>query len=281
MVSAFSPELDGTPELEPDDHRFFQEMIGMLRWATELGRVDVLHEVSLLSQYQAAPRQGHLEQALHIFGYLDKHPKLTLYMNPELPNLNYGIFATTNASEFEEYYRGAKEEMPHQMPRPRGIAVRTSAYCDSSHGANKVTRRSHSGHILFVNSAPVKWLSRRQQTVETSAFSSEFIALKQCIEDIEHLRFKLRMFGIPLYQDEDGDATCILCDNEGVVNNTSKVHSSLNKKHSSIAYHFARWNVAAGVCKIAWVPTTDNLADAMTKRLSVTAREYLFSRWTY
>ena len=128
----------------------------MLRWATELGQVDVLHEVSLLSQYQAAPRQGHLEQALHIFGYLDKHPKLTLYMNPELTNLNYGIFATTNASEFGEYYRGAKEEMPHRMPRPRGVSVHTSAYCDSSHGANKVTRRSHSGHILFVNSAPVK-----------------------------------------------------------------------------------------------------------------------------
>ena len=37
MVSSFVPELDGTPELGPDNHRFFQEMIGMLRWATELG----------------------------------------------------------------------------------------------------------------------------------------------------------------------------------------------------------------------------------------------------
>ena len=38
IVSAFVPELNGTPELEPDDHRFFQEMIGMLsRWAIELG----------------------------------------------------------------------------------------------------------------------------------------------------------------------------------------------------------------------------------------------------
>ena len=91
----------------------------------------------------------------------------------------------------------AEEEMPHWMPRPRRVALQTSAYVDSYHGANKVTRRSQSGHILFVNRAPVKWLSRRQQTVETSAFLSEFIALKHCIEDIEHLRFKLRMFGIP------------------------------------------------------------------------------------
>ena len=236
----------------------------------------MLHKVSLLSQYQSSPRQGHLEQALHIFAYLDKHPKLTLYMDHSLPNLDYRIF-TTDASEFAEYYRGAKEEMPHN----RGLAVSTTAYVDSSHGANKVTRRSHSGHVLFVNSAPVKWLSRRQQTVETSAFSSEFIALKQCIEDIEHLRFKLRMFGIPIYNDGEGEPTYILCDNDSVVTNTSNVESSLNKKHSSIAYHFSRWNVAAVVFQIAWVPTGENIADAMTKILSKDTRDYLFGRWTY
>ena len=109
--------------------------------------------------------------------------------------------------------------MPHRIPRPRGLAVRTTAFVDSYHGTNKVTRRSHSGHILFVNLAPVKWLSRRQQTVETSAFSSEFIVLKQCIEDVENLIFKLRMFGIPIH--DDGEPTHILCDNNSVVTNTS------------------------------------------------------------
>ena len=165
------------------------------------------------------------------------------------------------------------------MPRPRGRSVVTTAFVDSSHGANKVTRRSHSGHILFVNRAPVKWFSKRQQTVETSAFSSEFIALKHCIEDIEHLRFKLRMFGVPF--DYEQPETRILCDNEGVVKNTSKVESTLNKKHSAVAYHFARWNVAAKVCLVAWVPTAENLADAMTKRLPAAKRDYLFGNWTY
>ena len=178
-----------------------------------------------------------MEQALHIFSFLNKHPKLTLYMDLGKPPLDYKIF-TTNPDEFKEYYRGAEEEMPHRMPMPR---------------ANKVTRRSHSGHILFVNRAPVKWVSRRQQTVETSAFSSEFIALNQCIEDVEHLRFKLRIFGVPIY--DNGEPTHILCDNNSVVTNTSNVESSLNKKHSSIAYYFSRWNVAAGVCKITRIPT--------------------------
>ena len=169
--------------------------------------------------------------------------------------------------------------MPHRMPRPRRVAVRTTDFMGSSHGDNKVTRRSHYRHILFVNSDLVKWLSRRQQTVETSAFSSEFIALKQCIEDVEHLRFKLRMFGILIH--DDGEPTHILCDKYSMVTNTSNVESSFNKKHSSIAYHFSRRNVAAGVCQIAWVPTGENIADAMTKRLSKDTRDYLFGRWTY
>ena len=169
--------------------------------------------------------------------------------------------------------------MPHRMPIPRGVAVQTTAFLDSYHGANKVTRRSHSGHILFLNSAPVTWLSRRQQIVETSAFSSEFISLKQCIEDVEHLRFKLRIFGIPIH--DDGEPTHILCDNNSVVTNTYNVESSLNKKHSYISYHFSRWNVAAGVFQISWVPTGENIADAVTKILSKDTRDYLFGRWTY
>ena len=64
MQSSFVPELDQTPELSADDTTLYQEMIGMLRWATELGRVDILHEISILSQYQSSPREGHLEQLL-------------------------------------------------------------------------------------------------------------------------------------------------------------------------------------------------------------------------
>ena len=122
-------------------------------------------------------------------------------------------------------------------------------------------------------------MSKRKQTVETIAFSSEFMALKQCIEDVEHLIFKLQMFGIPT--SEDQPATVTLCDNESVVKNTSNVESSLNKKHSAIAYNSSRWNVASGVFTIAWIPTRENIADAMTKKLAEAVQDYLFGKWTY
>ena len=137
----------------------------------------------------------------------------------------------------------------------------------------------HSGHLLFVNQAPVKRLSRRKQTVETSALSSEFIAMKHCIEYIEYLRFKLQVFGITLAK--ENQSAYIWCDNESVMKNSSNVNYTLNKKHSVIAYSFKRCNVAAGVYTVAWIPTCQNIADEMTTRLSDVMRDYLFGNWTY
>ena len=277
MNNNYTPELDVTVELDDEDVTFYQELIGVLRWATEIGRVDILLEVALLSQYSASPREGHLEQLLHIFAFLRRHPKLTLYLSPELPLMDFGEF-TTQRTDFNEIYRDAEEPMPHRMPMPRGRSVVMTAFVDASHGANKVTRRSHTGYVIFLNRAPIVWYSKRQQTVETSTFSAEFIALKVCLEAIEHLRFKLRCFGIPCPK---GEPTYVYCDNESVVKNTTNVESTLNKKHSSIAYHHCRWSVAAGIMTIAHISTHENLADCFTKRLPVTVRNYLFGNWTF
>ena len=70
--------------------------------------------------------------------------------------------------------------------------------------------------MIFINKAPIHWLSKRQATVETSTFGAEFCAMKTAVEMIEALRYKLRMFGVLL----DGPAS-IFCDNEAVFKNTS------------------------------------------------------------
>ena len=56
MNTVYSPEMDVTDELNDEDTTVYQELIGILRWATEIGRVNIVHEVSLLSQYQANPK---------------------------------------------------------------------------------------------------------------------------------------------------------------------------------------------------------------------------------
>ena len=278
MTQSYRPETDDSEELDADGVTLFQELIGILRWASEIGRVDILTEISMLSSYQASPRVGHLQQVYHIFAFLKKNHKLTIYFNPEEPDIDPSWFQGDAAHTFKEQYRDAEEQLPpdHMCPKPRGRQVSTTAYVDSSHAANMVTRRSHTGFILFLMRAPILWFSKRQNTVEASTFSSEFIAAKVCVEHITALRFKLRMFGVHI----DGP-TNMLCDNESVVKNSSLLSSTLNKKHSSIAYHSVRWNVAAGVVRMAWIDGRFNLADAMTKRLSMERRQELFGEWTY
>ena len=88
MLSDYRPDLDATVELDSNDITMFQQLIGELGWATEIGRVDILHDVSVLSVFQASPRDGHLHQVFHIFSFMKKDLKLTIYFDPRFPNID-------------------------------------------------------------------------------------------------------------------------------------------------------------------------------------------------
>ena len=276
LPTLYRPELEDSIELEPQEITYYQELIGILRWAIELGRVDILHEVSLMSAYQAAPRQGHLNRVLDIFAYLKQDPKKTLYFSPELPLLDEGAF-TSKRADFRERYGALTEPIPPGTPEPRGRgSCILTAFVDAAHASNRVTRRSHTGYLIFLNRAPIIWYSKRQKTVEASTFSSEFIALKACTEAIIALRYKLRQFGVAM----DAPAN-VLCDNQGVVHNTTRVESTLQKKHNAIAYHFVREQVAAGTIRVGKVASNANLADPLTKVLPLVQRTWLFDQWMF
>jgi len=81
FTTGYHPELDVTPELMPEKANYYQEMIGVLRWAVELGRIDIHVQVALLSQYLANPREGHLDQCFHIFAYLKGHGRSKLVLD--------------------------------------------------------------------------------------------------------------------------------------------------------------------------------------------------------
>ena len=64
------PELDISPELDPDAASYYLTIIGILRWMVELGRIDIITEVLLLSSHVALPREGHLEAAVHVMAHV-------------------------------------------------------------------------------------------------------------------------------------------------------------------------------------------------------------------
>ena len=270
----YRPEEDETPELVGEEITNFQELVGILRWAIEIGRADILLEVTLLSSQLASPRKGHMEQVYHIFGYLKKHLKRKIYLDPDHPDVNESRF---QKFDWEDFYKGAEEPIPNNIPEARGRAIGLHCFVDADHASDKVTRRSQTGIIIFGNKAPLVMFSKRQNSVQTSTFGSEFLALRQAVELVQALRFKIRQFGIPL---EEGGAN-LYCDNEAVYKNVVYPESVLKKKHHSVAYHMCREAVASGMVRVAKEDTRTNIADLFTKPLSGPRRENLIDLFMY
>ena len=162
------------------------------------------------------------------------------------------------------------------MPEPRGLPVDVTCFVDADHAGNLATRRSQTGILIFVNKAPITSYSKRQNTVESSTFGSEFVALCIATDLLVSLRYKLQMFGVPLC----GPAN-VFCDNQSVVSNTTIPESVLNKKHNQICYHRVREAVAAGIIWIAKEDSATNLADILTKPLGLPQRRFLLQRILY
>jgi hypothetical protein len=271
--SSYRPELDTTDECDDKGASRYSQLIGVLRWAVELGRIDIYTEVALLSQHLALPRVGHLEAVYHIFAYLQKHEKSTLIFDPTDPLPNTPTMAKPDWMPFSS---DAEELLPPNMPEPLGQPVNIYVFVDANHAGNVVTRRSHTGILLFVQNSPIMWLSRRQNTVETSTFGSKFVALRTARDLIISMRYKLRMFGVPL----EGPAQ-VFCDNQGVVKNTSVPESVLTKKHNAVNYHAVREAAAAGVLEVHKEDTATNLADLFTRVLPADRRRELLGSILY
>jgi hypothetical protein len=117
------------------------------------------------------------------------------------------------------------EELPPNMPEPRGQGFVIGPKVDADHASASVTRRSRTGFLVWINSCLVYFLSKKQTSMETSSFGSAFVAMKQCCEYLRGLRYKNRMMGTPV------NGPCYIWgDNQSVLANTTEPGSTLKKK---------------------------------------------------
>ena len=214
-----------------------------------------------MSRFRNAPREGHMEAVLRIFGYVKGHLRSRLVFDPA-----YRDWTTVDwydGADWKEFYPDAVELIPPGAPEALGNEVQINIFCDAAHATCLATRRSTTGVLIFINGAAVRWYSKRQNTVETSTFGSEFVAMKIAIEMNDALRYKLRMMGVPI----DGAAN-VFGDNASVVKNVTRPESTLNKRHNAIAYHKCREACACGSARVAHEPGKANCSDGLTKILT-------------
>ena len=151
-------------------------MVGQLQSAITLGRYDILAQVMSMSRFRFTPKIGHLERMKRIYGYLVKTKHYAIRKRTKepdyshLPKLNYDWTRTV--------YGNVKEEIPKDIPEPLGKRVITTTFLDANLLHDIVTGKSVTAILHFVNTTPIDWFSKRQATVETATYGSEFVAAK-------------------------------------------------------------------------------------------------------
>ena len=145
-----------------------------------LGRYEILAHVMYMSRFRLAPKIGHLERTKRFYGYLAKTRQYAIrYRTKEpdfsqLPEQNYEWTGTV--------YGDVKEEIPKDIPKPLGERVITTTFLDANLLHDIITGKSVTAVIHFVNTTPTDWFSKRQATVETATYGSEFVAAKTAAE---------------------------------------------------------------------------------------------------
>jgi hypothetical protein len=262
MLEGDYPELDVTEELQFDGIRLYQSLIGALQWAVTLGRFDILMGVVTMSSFRVAPRQGHLDRLKRMYGYLKRNPDGAIRFRIGIPN--HEARDTPKTYDWmSTVYGNHKEELPDNMPEPKGKPFRTTTYADANLMHCLVTGRSMSGIIHLVNQTPIQWFCKKQNVVETATYGSEFMVARQATEQIMDLRYTLRMMGIPI----DGPSW-LFGDNQSVITSSNIPHSNLNKRHNALSYHRVREAIAAEILYFLHMDGKYNPSDILTKFLN-------------
>ena len=88
--------------------------------------------------------------------------------------------------------------MPIDAPPALGKHVQLSHFVDANLHHDALTGRSVTACLHFANGTPIDFFSKKQATVETATYGSEFIAARTCVEQIIDIRNTLRYVGIPI-----------------------------------------------------------------------------------
>ena len=257
------PELDDSEYLDPSGIQQYQSLIGSLQWVISLGRFDIATAVMTMSSFRSAPQRGHLNHLRRVCGYLTKmkHAMLRFRTHEpdysDLPSMEY---------DWTYVYDEAAELVPEDVPEPLGKRITLTHYVDANLFHDALTGRSVTGILHFANATPIDWYSKKQATVETATYGSEFLAARTCVEQIIDLHNTFCYLGVSIKE-----KSYMFGDNESVVNSSSIPHAKLHKRHTALSFHRVGEAVAAKYVAFCYLPGADNPADILSKHWAYSA----------
>jgi hypothetical protein len=190
-------------------------------------------------------------------GYLSNKKSAAIRVRIDKPD-----YSSIPVPEFdwERIYGNVQETVPDNIPTPLGKSVVTTTYLDANLMHCLATGRACSGILHLLNKTPVDWFSKKQNTVESATYGSEFVVARIGVDQLVDLRLTLRYLGVPLDKQ-----VYVFGDNESVVTSSTIPHSKLGKCHNALNYHRVREVVAAKMISFHHLSGKLNIADILSK----------------
>jgi len=215
-----------------------------------------------MSRFRVDPREGHLSRLQRIYGYVRFTKDCGIRYRTQEPD--YSALPPQIFSWARSVYGNVKELLPPDAPTPKGKQVVLTSYVDANLLHDMITGRSVTAVLHFINKTPFDWFCKRQATVETSTYGSEFTAARIAVDQIIENRIMLRYLGVPVK-----DKSFLFGDNESVVTSSTLPHSVLSKRHNALSYHSVREAIAAKIIAFYYKKGKDNPADILSKPLGL------------
>ena len=144
-------------------------------------------------------------------------------------------------------------------------SLKVEGYCDSDWGGCPITRKSTEGIVFKFGGAPVVWKSKKQSIVALSSCEAEYVALCSAAKEAIWLSRLLA----DMLTEPSSTPVPLHVDNDGSIDLAKNQTVSQRTKHVDIRYHFIREAIQKRSIKLFYISTENQLADPLTKPLSI------------
>ena len=134
-------------------------------------------------------------------------------------------------------------------------------FCDSDFAGDTTTRKSTTGYAVSLGSGMIAWSSRKQTLTATSTTEAEVYAASEAAKEIIYLNELFKEIDVNL------DQPTMLMDNQAAIAifKTGATHS--RTKHYAARIALVHDLTKSYMLKIGYIPTDENIADALTKAI--------------
>jgi hypothetical protein len=170
----------------------------------------------------------------------------------------------SNGKRVLRYLKGTKNLALNFNNNQQSLFV----YSDSSYAEEK-DRKSVGGYVSMMSGAAITWKSTKQSIIAQSSMEAEYIALAEAAKETQWLR-KLQQ---EIFSNSSSTPTTIFEDNQSTIKLSNNPLHSNRSKHIDVRYHKVQELVANKTINIQYKPTTEMVADIMTKSLQTTLHD--------